>query len=80
MPGSSDALFVQKLYSFHNGKNARFSKPKTSPSEFVVSHYASKVSYESVGFVEKNVDSFIEEQLALLLNSEVRTFQLSTYM
>ena len=80
MPGSSDEMFIQKLYNTHiNKKNGSsltdvsqfFSKPRTSTSSFNVHHYAYVVTYEKDLFTDKNMDSLIPEHLQILKQSKV---------
>lgn len=72
MPGSSDAMFTQKLYDqILKVGQSHFSKPRTSRSAFCVSHYANTVTYESEGFTAKNVDSLSLEHIQLLKTSKV---------
>ena len=82
MPGSSDDMFIQKLYNnFVNGNGSSrtgqksaakyFSKPRTSLTSFNVHHYAYVVTYEKDLFIDKNTDSLIPEHREMLLKSEV---------
>ena len=72
LPKGCDKMFIQKLYQGYEGKgSAHFSKPRTSTSAFAIHHYAGSVEYEGCGFVEKNVDSVIEEHITLLRASKV---------
>ena len=71
MPQPSDKMLILKLYNRHEKKSSHFDKPRTSTSSFIVKHFADRVIYESVGFVEKNMDSVIPEHLSLLKASEV---------
>ncbi len=88
MPGSSDDMFIQKLYNTYiNKKNSSgsssravlddasqyFSKPRTSTTAFNVHHYAYVVTYEKDLFTDKNIDSLIPEHLQILKQSEVVT-------
>jgi myosin heavy subunit/alpha-tubulin suppressor-like RCC1 family protein len=55
-PRSSDATFLQKLESAHR-KTASFAKPHAkAQNSFVVKHFASNVTYDVTGFLEKNKD------------------------
>ena len=72
MPGSSDALFVCKLYEqILKPGHSHFSKPRTSRTSFCIQHYADTVIYESESFTSKNVDSLSPEHLHLLKTSKV---------
>ncbi|XP_017698241.2 myosin-8-like [Phoenix dactylifera] len=65
LPRSTHETFAQKLYqSFKNHK--RFSKPKLSPSDFTISHYAGDVTYQTELFLDKNKDYVVAEHQALL--------------
>ncbi|XP_021280021.1 myosin-6-like [Herrania umbratica] len=64
-PRSTHETFAQKLYqTFKNHK--RFSKPKLSPSDFTISHYAGDVTYQTELFLDKNKDYVVAEHQALL--------------
>lgn len=64
-PRSTHVTFAQKLYqTFKNHK--RFSKPKLSPTDFTISHYAGDVTYQTDLFLDKNKDYVIAEHQALL--------------
>ena len=82
MPGSSDAMFLQKLYNNFINKNSiprespgkpatHFSKPRTSTTSFNIHHYAYVVTYEKECFIEKNMDSLLPEHKQLLQKSKV---------
>lgn len=70
LPSSSDALFVQKLYSTHM-TTPSFSKPRMSVSTFTVSHYAGHVTYHKTGCVSKNMDFISLEHISLIRGSKV---------
>ncbi|XP_043705633.1 myosin-6-like isoform X4 [Telopea speciosissima] len=64
-PRSTHETFAQKLYqTFRNHK--RFSKPKLSPSDFTICHYAGDVTYQTELFLDKNKDYVVAEHQALL--------------
>jgi len=71
MPKGSDLTWCQKLYEKHL-KNAQnhFSKPRISQKAFIIHHFAEKVEYQIDGFLEKNRDTVLEEQLKVLKSSE----------
>jgi myosin-5 len=71
MPKGSDSTWCQKLYEKHlkNTQN-HFSKPRMSQSSFIIHHFAEKVEYKTDGFLEKNRDTVLEEQLKVLKSSE----------
>ncbi|THU47876.1 hypothetical protein C4D60_Mb09t20270 [Musa balbisiana] len=69
LPRSTHETFAQKLYqSFKNNK--RFSKPKLSRSDFIISHYAGDVTYQTEFFLDKNKDYVVAEHQALLTASK----------
>ncbi|XP_077227543.1 myosin-6-like isoform X2 [Tasmannia lanceolata] len=64
-PRSTHETFAQKLYqTFRNHK--RFSKPKLSPTDFTICHYAGDVTYQTELFLDKNKDYVVAEHQALL--------------
>ncbi|CAG9820456.1 unnamed protein product [Phaedon cochleariae] len=65
MPRGSDASWTEKLYT-KCSKYPHFSKGRFGASSFVVNHFADKVQYESTGFLEKNRDTVIEEQINVI--------------
>ncbi|BFZ14098.1 hypothetical protein BsWGS_17137 [Bradybaena similaris] len=70
MPKGSDANWCQKLYDKHLNKSEHFDKPRTSRSAFIINHFADKVEYQVDGFLEKNRDTVLEEQINTLKASE----------
>lgn len=87
MPKGTDATWCNKLYDKHlkavtNGSTTtnattatplnHFSKPRMSSTSFIVHHFAEKVEYQIDGFLEKNRDTVLEEQLKVLKYSDVR--------
>ena len=68
MPRGSDQSWVDKLYvkckPFKN-----FEKPRTSNTAFIIVHFADRVQYESQGFLEKNRDTVLEDQVQVLRSS-----------
>ena len=59
--------FAQKLYSTPSvSTSKRFSKPRLSKSDFVISHYAGDVTYRTENFLAKNRDFIVAEHQALL--------------
>ncbi|CAA6655402.1 unnamed protein product [Spirodela intermedia] len=65
LPRTTHETFAQKLYqAFKN--HPRFSKPKLSPSDFTICHYAGDVTYQTQYFLDKNKDYVIAEHQALL--------------
>ncbi|XP_031115562.1 myosin-11-like [Ipomoea triloba] len=64
-PKSTHETFSNKLYqTFKNHK--RFIKPKLSRTDFIVSHYAGEVLYQSDQFLDKNKDYVVPEHQDLL--------------
>ena len=56
---------MEKLYDKCK-KWEHFSKPRLSQTAFIVKHFADKVEYECAGFLDKNRDTVMEEQLNIL--------------
>ena len=52
LPQATDKSFVEKLY-MHCSKHRFFEKPRFGALEFMIKHYAGKVSYTVTGFLEK---------------------------
>lgn len=69
MPKGSDTSWVQKLYQKCGG-GAHFEKPRMSQSAFIVVHFADRVQYESQGFLEKNRDTVLQDQIATVAASK----------
>ncbi|CAJ2632825.1 unnamed protein product [Trifolium pratense] len=68
-PRSTHETFSQKLYqTFKDHK--RFSKPKLSPTDFTICHYAGDVTYQTEFFLDKNKDYVVAEHEALLYASK----------
>ncbi|KAJ1549746.1 Unconventional myosin-Va, partial [Nowakowskiella sp. JEL0078] len=69
-PGGQDLQLIGKYYqNFAIPTQKYFVKPRFSNTEFTIKHYASDVTYEIDGFVEKNKDSVSPEQLSVLESS-----------
>ncbi|XP_026435755.1 myosin-6-like [Papaver somniferum] len=68
-PRSTHETFAQKMYQTFQ-KHKRFSKPKLSPTDFTISHYAGDVTYQTDLFLDKNKDYVVAEHQALLSASE----------
>ena len=71
MPKGSDSNWCQKLYDKHLKKSKHFDKPRTSNMAFIIHHFADNVEYTADGFLEKNRDTVLEEQVNILKASEV---------
>ncbi|XP_018394094.1 PREDICTED: unconventional myosin-Va isoform X2 [Cyphomyrmex costatus] len=69
MPKGSDASWAEKLYT-KCIKSKHFEKPRFGTTAFLIYHFADLVQYETVGFLEKNRDTVIEEQVDVLRSSE----------
>lgn len=65
MPKGSDKSWVEKLYDKCK-KWEHFAKPRLSQTVFIVKHFADMVDYESHGFLDKNRDTVLEEQINIL--------------
>ena len=74
MPKGSDENWHRKLVTQH-GKHPDFSTKKLAAnSTFIINHFAEKVEYSIDGFLEKNRDTVLEDQLKMLKESEVISF------
>lgn len=69
MPRGSDGSWTEKLYS-KCSKYSHFAKSRFGRSSFIINHFADKVEYDSRGFLEKNRDTVVEEQINAIKNSE----------
>ncbi|KAK5647331.1 hypothetical protein RI129_002223 [Pyrocoelia pectoralis] len=69
MPRGSDGSWTEKLYAkcLHY---SHFEKARFGTSAFVINHFADKVQYESGGFLEKNRDTVMEEQITVIKYSK----------
>ncbi|XP_060770466.1 unconventional myosin-Va [Neoarius graeffei] len=70
MPKGSDNSWAQKLYNTHWKKSEHFDKPRMSNKAFIIHHFADRVEYHCVGFLEKNKDTVNEEQINVLKSSK----------
>ncbi|KAI3741926.1 hypothetical protein L1987_59605 [Smallanthus sonchifolius] len=68
-PKSTHETFSQKLYQTFKS-HQRFVKPKLARSDFIISHYAGEVQYQSELFLDKNKDYVVPEHQDLLLASK----------
>ncbi|MCJ1310195.1 Myosin type-2 heavy chain 1 [Agyrium rufum] len=67
LPMGSDESFVTKLHhNFAADKQKFYKKPRFGKSAFTVCHYATDVTYESDGFIEKNRDTVPDEHMEVL--------------
>ena len=71
MPNASDRNWCHKVCDMHAGKSKHFEKPRLSQTSYVIVHFADKVEYQIEGFVEKNRDTVLDEQVRLLRASTV---------
>jgi myosin-5 len=68
LPAGTDASFLQKLYTQIAKPETKsvFKKPRFGNTAFTIAHYALDVTYEAVGFLEKNRDTVPDEHMTLL--------------
>nr|XP_026483692.1 unconventional myosin-Va [Vanessa tameamea] len=62
VPQGSDRGFVGKLHD-KCAKYPHFLKPRFGDAAFIIKHFADDVEYQCGGFLEKNRDTVLEEQL-----------------
>ncbi|CAH2084245.1 unnamed protein product [Euphydryas editha] len=62
VPQGSDRGFVAKLHD-KCAKYPHFLKPRFGDAAFIIKHFADNVEYQCGGFLEKNRDTVLEEQL-----------------
>lgn len=65
MPKGSDSSWALKLFE-KCGKSAHFTKARFGTSSFIIKHFADLVDYEVEGFLEKNRDTVLEDQVYLI--------------
>lgn len=65
MPKGTDGSWTEKLY-LKCLKYQHFAKARFGTTAFIINHFADKVQYESSGFLEKNRDTVMEEQIAVI--------------
>merc|ERR1719398_548486 len=69
-PKGTDESLLTKLHSNHD-KNDLYVKPKSRLDPlFGIKHFAGQVFYDSVGFLEKNRDTFSNDLLNVIMESE----------
>ncbi|KAJ8551594.1 hypothetical protein K7X08_021609 [Anisodus acutangulus] len=68
-PKSTHETFSNKLYQTFK-VHKRFVKPKLSRTNFIISHYAGEVQYQSDQFLDKNKDYIVPEHQDLLCASK----------
>ncbi|XP_063217828.1 unconventional myosin-Va isoform X2 [Bacillus rossius redtenbacheri] len=69
MPNGSDTTWTEKLYS-KCSKWTHFARPRFGAVAFVIHHFADNVTYQSDGFLEKNRDTVLEDQISVLKSSK----------
>lgn len=74
MPKGKDSSWAEKLYS-QCTKWKHFSKPRFGTTAFLIKHFADNVQYEVAGFLEKNRDTVMEEQITVLRGSQNKLVQ-----
>lgn len=70
MPQGSDSKYLAKITTSCKSHPCFSLSVYTSKDEFSIHHYARKVSYNCVGFVERNRDTLPTETRALMLTSK----------
>ncbi|XP_065350238.1 unconventional myosin-Va isoform X2 [Cloeon dipterum] len=68
MPKGSDSSWAEKLYE-RCSKSKHFAKPRFGTRAYIIHHFADEVEYQSQGFLDKNRDTVIEEQIEVLRQS-----------
>ncbi|GAB2218803.1 hypothetical protein Drorol1_Dr00002035 [Drosera rotundifolia] len=68
-PKSTAETFTSKLYQTYKN-HRRLPKPKMSRTDFIISHYAGEVQYQSDQFLDKNKDYVVPEHQDLLSASK----------
>ncbi|CAI0448334.1 unnamed protein product [Linum tenue] len=68
-PRSTHETFSMKLFQ-HFRSHPRLEKAKFSETDFTLSHYAGKVTYQTDTFLEKNRDYVVVEHCSLLSSSK----------
>lgn len=69
MPKGTDKTWCEKLFT-QCKKWKHFEKPRLSNTAFIIHHFADRVQYEVVGFLEKNRDTVMEEHINILKASQ----------
>nr|CCA15654.1 myosinlike protein putative [Albugo laibachii Nc14] len=69
---ASDENFIKKLHQTHlNPTGSYYTKPRFTNDQFIIEHYAGKVTYSITGFLEKNDDSLHYDLVTLVHNSRL---------
>jgi len=69
MPKGTDSSWVEKLYSKCT-RWKHFSRPRFGTTAFLIHHFADNVTYQSEGFLEKNRDTVLEDQINVIKNGQ----------
>ena len=69
LPKGKDSAYLSKL-KISCSSHPAFSINLRSQNEFIVSHYAGKVSYNVTGFLDRNKDTLPDDMCQLLINSK----------
>jgi hypothetical protein len=64
-PGSTDKTFIDRMHKDH-ANDQLYAIPLKNPVNFLIRHYAGDVEYDSQGFLEKNLDTLLEDLVSLL--------------
>lgn len=68
-PQATDQSFLEKCH-FHHSDNGLYGKPRMSTPEFTIRHYAGKIKYSIVHFLEKNKDTLRGDVVELMCESK----------
>jgi len=77
MPKGSDSSWAEKLYE-RCKQSKHFTKPRFGTHAYIIHHFADNVEYQSTGFLDKNRDTVIEEQIEVLRDSSVSLLSIFT--
>ena len=71
-PKGNEEGFIGKVSTLHKEDSAHVIEfPRTSRTQFTIKHYATPVTYESVGFLEKHKDALLPDLSDLMRSSSV---------
>ncbi|CAF3676597.1 unnamed protein product [Rotaria sp. Silwood1] len=71
LPKATDQTFVEKLnYHFGSNKHECYSINRNNKYSFTIHHYAGKVSYYALGFLEKNRDTLSDSVVDMFKHSQ----------
>ncbi|XP_076459661.1 unconventional myosin-XV-like isoform X2 [Babylonia areolata] len=68
-PQSRDQSFLEKCH-FHHSSNPLYDKPRMSDPEFYITHYAGRIKYNVIHFLEKNKDTLRSDVVELMCESK----------